>query len=105
MNYEMGEIRVRGSGVFNDGWTRKVTFGDGRVFFVGVDRGKAVRIAFKPRGQNRGYWWWGFVRDERGRDVWSARVSKNLGVRGLLRRAGLIETPAEQDGESGVALG
>jgi hypothetical protein len=40
-----------------------VTMSDGRKFFVGVERAKRVRIAFKPRGQNYGWRYFGFVRD------------------------------------------
>lgn len=55
-------------------------------------RGKSVRIPYKPKGENRGYHWWGDVYDrDSARCLWSGRVAKSLGVRGILRRAELIE--------------
>jgi hypothetical protein len=63
----------------------------GKRFFCGVERGKSVRIAYKPRGKNRGFHWHGFVRDAQGKTIWSEQVSKSAGVRGLLRYAGLID--------------
>lgn len=57
------------------------------------ERGRKVRIAFKPRGQNVGWRYVGFVRDARGREVWADRVCGTLGARGLLRRAGLLPSP------------
>lgn len=65
----------------------------GEKFFLGVERGKRVHIPYKPArgGQNIGYKWIGFVRNESGREVWSGYVSKGTGVPGLLRDAGLID--------------
>ena len=57
---------------------------------VGVERGKRVRIAYKPRGRNIGYKWYGFVRDGKGHEIWSGLVTKSLGVNGVLKLAGLI---------------
>lgn len=71
------------------GWSRRVLVGDVE-YVVGVERGRKVRIAFKPSGQNVGWRYHGFVRDVRGREVWSERVGGTLGARGLLRRAGLL---------------
>ena len=88
------EIIERHEGL--SGWYATVLV-DGVKYFVGIERGKRVRIAFKPRGENIGYWWNGLVRDARGRDVWYGRVNKSNGVRGLLRFAGLLEqAPGEQ---------
>ena len=80
----------------------EVTFADGRRFFVGVERTKAVRIPYKPRGQNRGWRHAGFVNDERGTCLWSGDVAGSQGVRGLLRVAGLLDRPStgEGDGDS-----
>ena len=75
------------------GWSRRVSFSDGSVYVVGVERGKMARIMYKPRGQNRGFHWWGFVRTHEGRRVWEDRVGKSLGARGLLRLAGLVPMP------------
>lgn len=72
------------------GWSRKVTVA-GTGYIVGVERGRPVRIAFKPRGQNRGYTWHGFVRDAGGKRIWEGEVVKTLGVRGLLKRAGVAD--------------
>lgn len=72
------------------GWCRNVEVG-GTRYCVGVERGKRVRIPYKPRGHNMGYQWWGFVRDTNGRDVWSDRVVGSIGARGVLKLAGLIE--------------
>jgi len=91
MNYTMSDRRES----FRN-WYRTVTFDDGRVFVVGVERGKPVRIPFKPRGQNRGFQWWGVVRDATGRTVWTDRLSSGtVGVRGLLMRAGLLTSKKE----------
>lgn len=71
------------------GWSRKVDV-CGTEYLVGVERGKPVRIAYKPRGQNRGYWWYGFVRTSDGRTIWTDGEPKSIGVRGILRDAGII---------------
>lgn len=64
---------------------------NGVQYQVGVVKGKRVRIAYKPRGKNVGFWWHGEVRDSSGGCVWTARVTKSAGVRGILRAAGLID--------------
>lgn len=74
------------------GWSRRVLVGDVE-YVVGVERGRKVRIAFKPSGQNVGWRYHGFVRDARGHEVWSDNVCGTLGARGLLRRAGLLPSP------------
>jgi len=65
---------------------------EGKKFYLGVERGRRVRIPYKPArgGQNIGFKWMGFVKDESGHEIWSGYVSKGLGVPGLLRAAGLI---------------
>lgn len=68
----------------------------GARYFTGVERGKRVRIAFKPRGENIGYHWHGFVNDGDGRCLWSGRVDKSCGVRKLLRLAGVFDKEAEE---------
>lgn len=73
------------------GWARSVTLEDGRAYRIYVKRGKRVRIPYKPRGQNIGYHWWADVYEQGGRSVAYLQVSKSLGVRGILREAGLIE--------------
>lgn len=70
------------------GWSRKCRV-NGQDFHVAVTRGKSVRIAFKPRGQNRGWHWHGTVYAD-GKCIWSGRVEKSIGVRGLLRSADVI---------------
>ncbi len=73
-------------------WSRKVLV-NGKEYRVGIERGKRVRIAFKPR--NNGGWgfhYYGFVRED-GREVWSDRVGGTLGAKGLLEDAGIIPLP------------
>lgn len=70
------------------GWSRHVVY-RGTQYVVGVERGRAARIAFKPRGRNLGWHWCGFVRNAAGRQLWSGRVGKSVGVRGLLQYAGI----------------
>jgi hypothetical protein len=67
-----------------------VTFADGRKFYVGIERDKMVRIAYKPRGQNRGWRYYGWVNDAAGKRVMGDTVPGSLGVRGLLKLAKLI---------------
>ena len=81
----VGRERVQ----FSDRW-RTVRIGES-TYQVGVVRGSTpIRIPYKPRGHNLGWHWFGVVRDERGREVFSAQVSKSAGVRGILVAAGLI---------------
>lgn len=84
---ELGPKRVH----MFDGWHREVTV-DGVKYSVGVARGMPVRIRYKPRGQNIGFEWSGFVRDASAKTVWSGPVPKSLGVRGILIEAGLLPT-------------
>lgn len=76
------------------GWSRNAKV-NGVEYAVSVKRGKSVRIAFKPRGQNRGWHWHGEVYRIHsptlgGGYVWSGRVPKSIGVRGLLAEAGVV---------------
>ena len=71
---------------------------DGRVFHVCVQRDKLVRIPYKPRGQNRGWTYCGTVRDAAGKVLVADRVAGSIGVRGLLRLAGLLEMPSKTVG-------
>lgn len=64
---------------------------DGRRFFVAVEQGKRVRIAFKPRGKNVGHQYVGYVRDDKGKTLWSDRVAKSAGIRTLLKLAGVLQ--------------
>jgi len=83
----------RHENAFSGTWSRKVTL-DGRELRVGVERGKRVRIAFKPRNNGGwGYHYYGFVR-ENGREIWCDRVQGSAGVRGILVDAGLLPLPA-----------
>ncbi len=77
-------------------WTRKVTIynpdnsaQNGLALVVVRRRGRRVKIPYKPKGENIGYHWWGDVYDD-GHCLWSGRVSKSLGVRGILRTAEII---------------
>lgn len=75
-----------------------VTLADGRKVHVAVEKGKRIRIPYKPRGHNIGWQWHGTVRltetNGRLRIVFCDRVNGSCGVRGLLRSAGLI--PAKE---------
>lgn len=63
----------------------------GQVYFASVERGRSVRIAFKPRGENRGFKWHSSVRDAAGKSLDSPReVTKGTGLAYLLEYAGLI---------------
>lgn len=75
-----------------NGWNRSVNV-DGVEFCVSVQRGKSVRIPFKPRGKNRGWHWNGAVyrMGPGGGYVWTGRVPGTIGVRGLLIEADIIE--------------
>lgn len=72
------------------GWCRNAVV-DGVTYCVGVERGKPVRIAFKPRGQNKGWTYYGFVRNAQGKEVWGDKVNGSLGAKGLLLRAGIVK--------------
>jgi hypothetical protein len=72
-----------------DGWSRRCRV-NGVEYHVSVQRGRSVRIAYKPRGQNRGWHWHGSVYSD-GKCLWSDRVPKSIGVRGLLLDAGVIQ--------------
>lgn len=63
---------------------------EGRQYGVSRRRGQPVRIAFKPRGQNRGYHWYGMVRESTGTMLHNARVFKSTGYLGILHDAGII---------------
>jgi hypothetical protein len=67
----------------------RATVGD-TTYFLGVERDKQVRIPYKPRGKNRGWTYYGFVRDAKGTTLWGGTVPKSTGARALLRAAGLI---------------
>lgn len=74
------------------GWSQQVCVAD-RLYVVGVEPGKRVRIMYKPRGPGAyGYKWHGFVRsaDDGARVNWSDEVPGSLGVRGLLIDAGIL---------------
>lgn len=82
------------------GWSRRCRV-DGVEYRVSVQRGKAVRIPYKPRGKNRGWQWQGTVYSN-GRCVWSDRVPGSSGARGMLIRAGVINMPQEARNDSGT---
>lgn len=75
------------------GWSRRCRY-NGAEYRVCVERGRTVRIAFKPRGMNRGYKWNGAVYDAKGHCIWSGQVPGSLGVRGLLIEAGVYQEGA-----------
>jgi hypothetical protein len=74
----------------------RVVMADGRLFHVGVEKDKRVRIPYKPRGANYGWTYYGFVKDGSGKVVASDRVAGSIGVRGLLKMAGLVPLTAKE---------
>lgn len=70
-------------------WSRTATV-DGVTYRVGIQVGRAVRIAFKPRGQNIGHHYNGWVMDPDGKNIFSDRCPGSIGARGLLKRAGVV---------------
>lgn len=72
------------------GWARTATLEDGRQFRVFVSRGKRVRIPYKPCGENIGYHWHADVYEVGKRHLDYFQIPKSLGVRGILKRAGVI---------------
>ena len=97
MRLKLGEKRERQFLGITGDWTRDVEIDREHP---GVEilrlqivhrRGKQVRIPYKPRGQNVGFHWYGEVYDrETAHCLWSGRVNKSTGVRGILRAAELI---------------
>lgn len=71
------------------GWSRKVDV-NGVIYWVGVEGVRRVRIPYKPRGQNIGWQYNGFVRTENGKSIKEGPVGGSIGARGLLRAAGVI---------------
>lgn len=74
------------------GWSQMVCVGD-RLYMVSVRTGKRVRIAYKPRGPGAyGYRWIGRVHamDDGKRVHWEDDVGGSVGVRGLLKYAGVL---------------
>lgn len=74
------------------GWSQMVCVAD-RLYTVGIQPGKRVRIQYKPRGKGAyGYKWNGFVRsmDDGKRVYLNFEVPGSLGVRGLLIDAGIL---------------
>ena len=82
------------------GWTRNCRV-NGVAYCVSMRRGNPVRIAYKPRGKNRGWQWYGSVYSN-GQRVWVGRVPGSLGVRGILIDAGII---GNAQGEAFTTLG
>lgn len=76
------------------GWSRKATL-NGIEYTVSMRRGKMVRIPYKPRGKNKGWQWHGAVWKANG-CVWSDKVTKSTGVRGMLAAAGLLGEPTDE---------
>jgi hypothetical protein len=85
-------LNAKQTGLFGD-WSRICQL-DGNTYHVSVRRGRSVRIAFKPRGQNRGWHWHGSVYSN-GKCLWAGRVDKSIGARGLLIQAGVIQPLTE----------
>jgi hypothetical protein len=68
-------------------WHRDVTRHDGRVFRVGIYRGRAARGMYGVKGWR----WYGWVQDrETYERLWEGRVEKSAGARSLLILAGVV---------------
>jgi hypothetical protein len=85
---KLGEKRLwTGFGTEPSGeWSQKVEV-DGAEYTVGVSKGKRVRIAYSAKWGNH---WYGFVRDTKGKELWSERVNKSTGAKAMLEYASLI---------------
>lgn len=71
---------------------------NGVLYQVARERGsRPIRIMYKPRGENIGYHWFGAVRDNRGRDLWTGRVLKSTGPLTMLHDAGLFRWTFETE--------
>jgi len=94
MKISYGEKR-EATGVREGNWSRYVTIENGRMFNVSIVRGRSVRIAYKPRGQNRGNEWHAYCtecKQETGARYPTTvkrfpviQVNKSTGVRGVLK--------------------
>jgi hypothetical protein len=81
---------VKRNATSKDGWTATVSI-KGKQYNVSVSRGNRVRIAFKRRGENYGFKWWGAVRATDGSFRYGpVDVAKNTGLVALLESAGLV---------------
>lgn len=89
------KIEERREGMAGTYWRVLV---DGKLYHCANEQGKMVRIAFKPRGQNRGFHWYGSVRDDAGKNIYSERVNKSTGPLAMLHDAGVITWQFEQEG-------
>jgi hypothetical protein len=88
------EIVERREGLAGRYWRVVV---DGVTYHVANERGKMVRIPYQPRGRNRGFHWYGIVRDEKGEELYRGRVFKSTGPLSLLHDVGVISWQWEVD--------
>ena len=101
MKITYGEKRESGD-LISGAWQRYVTLEDGRIFNVAIQRGKGVRIPYKPRGQNRGFEWWAYCseckqaegdRYPTGFNRYEViQVTKSTGVKAILKWHGILPT-------------
>ena len=82
------KITARTTGPRGTYWTVLV---DGAQYRLTHEKGKHVRIAYKPRGENVGFHWFGSVYGPDGQRVYRARVNKSTGPYRMLLNAGVIE--------------
>ena len=99
MKISYGEKRET-TGIRAGNWQRYVTLEDGRIFNVSIVRGRSVRIAYKPRGENMGNEWWAYCSECS--QIPGARYpstfkrypviqcNKSTGVRGVLKAHEII---------------
>ena len=78
---------------FDTQWWRNVWVGT-QQYRVGVSRGDPHRRMYAKAGSPPGFWWNGWVakldESDRLQNIWSGKVGKTLGARGLLENAGVL---------------
>jgi len=99
MKISYGEKR-EATGIRSGNWQRYVTLENGRIFNVSIVRGRSVRIAYKPRGENMGNEWWAYLSECKHEDgarfptmvrrYETIQCNKSTGVRGVLKAHEII---------------
>lgn len=87
--YRIVEKIAQTGGLGDTGWSAVVELVDGTQVRCSLQRGRRVRVAFKPR-TFVGFKWYGRVMRD-GRELWSDEVSKTAGIALMLEQAGLID--------------
>ncbi len=97
---EAGLYRLDGAKRTSFGSWSQIVFIDERKYAVGASQGQRVRIAYSAKWGHR---WHGYVRDEKGHEVWGGQVGKSDGVFALLRYSGFV--PSLRVGDAVVGWG